>query len=70
MCIRDSIHEAPNLVRGELTPLAEGMVFSSEPMMVVPDEFGVRLEDHFWMSKDGPKWFTEPSPSIDNPFGL
>ena len=64
------IHEAPNLVRGELTPLAEGMVFSSEPMMVVPDEFGVRLEDHFWMSKDGPKWFTEPSPSIDNPFGL
>ena len=64
------IHEGPNLVRGELTPMAEGMVFSNEPMMVVPDEFGVRLEDHFWMSKDGPQWFTEPSASIDNPFGL
>ena len=64
------IHEGPNLVRGELTPMVEGMVFSSEPMMVVPDEFGVRLEDHFWMSKDGPQWFTDPSDSIDNPFGL
>ena len=64
------IHEGPNLVRGELTPMVEGMVFSNEPMMVVPDEFGVRLEDHFWMSKDGPQWFTEPSDSIDNPFGI
>ena len=64
------IHEGPNLVRGELTPMVEGMVFSNEPMMVVPDEFGVRLEDHFWISKDGPQWFTEPSDSIDNPFGI
>ena len=64
------IHEGPFLVRGETTPMVEGMVFSNEPMMVVPDEFGIRLEDHFWMSKDGPQWFTEPSASIDNPFGL
>jgi len=64
------IHEGPNLVRGESTPMEEGMVFSNEPMMVVPGEFGVRLEDHFWMSKDGPRWFTQPSPSIDNPFGI
>ena len=64
------IHEGPNLVRGETTPMEEGMVFSNEPMMVVPDEFGIRLEDHFWMSKQGAQWFTEPSPAIDNPFGL
>lgn len=61
------IHEGPNLVRGEKTPLAEGMVFSSEPMMVVPGEFGVRLEDHFYMSSAGPVWFTQPSKSIDDP---
>jgi len=32
-------------------------------------EFGVRLEDHFYMSETGPVWFTEPSLSIDEPFG-
>ena len=64
------IHEGPNLVRGEQTLMEEGMVFSNEPMMVVPDEFGVRLEDHFWMSKEGPHWFTQPSKSIENPFNL
>jgi Xaa-Pro dipeptidase len=62
------VHEAPNLVRGDRTPLAEGMCFSNEPMIVVPGEFGVRLEDHFHMTKDGPRWFTEPSASIDDPF--
>jgi Xaa-Pro dipeptidase len=64
------IHEGPNLVRGEKTPLDVGMVFSSEPMLVIPNEFGVRLEDHFYMTQDGPKWFTEPSHSVDDPFGL
>lgn len=63
------IHEWPYLVRGTETPLATGMCFSNEPMICVPGEFGVRLEDHFYMSEDGPRWFTEPSPSIDHPFG-
>jgi len=63
------IHEGPNFVRGEKTLLDVGMVFSDEPMLVVPDKFGVRLEDHLYMTKDGPKWFTEPSKSIDDPFG-
>ncbi|MGV8474105.1 hypothetical protein, partial [Pseudomonas aeruginosa] len=35
-----------------------------------PVEFGIRLEDHFYMSKEGPRWFTHPFPSIDDPFGL
>jgi Xaa-Pro dipeptidase len=64
-----SIHEAPYLVRGDRTPLAAGMCFSNEPMIVLPGRFGIRLEDHFYMSADGPVWFTEPSPSIDAPFG-
>ncbi len=62
------IHEAPYLAKGESTPLQEGMVFSSEPMLVVPDEFGIRLEDHFFVTKNGAQWFTEPSRSIDDPF--
>lgn len=62
------IHEWPYLVRGDMTPLAPGMCFSNEPMLCVPGEFGVRLEDHFYMTEDGPRWFTQPSLSLDDPF--
>jgi Xaa-Pro dipeptidase len=64
------IHEWPYLVGGDDTALAKGMTFSNEPMLVVPNEFGVRLEDHFYMTERGAKWFTTPSSSIDDPFGL
>jgi Xaa-Pro dipeptidase len=64
-----SIHEPAYLVRGDRTPLAPGMCFSNEPMIVVPDRFGVRLEDHFHVTETGAAWFTEPQPSIDRPFG-
>ncbi len=63
------IHEWPYLVRSDRTPLIEGMCFSNEPMLVLPGEFGIRLEDHFYMTNSGAKWFTEPSYSIDDPFG-
>lgn len=62
------IHEAPNLVKGDKTPLDVGMCFSNEPMIVVPGKFGVRHEDHFYMASDGPRWFTEPAASLDEPF--
>lgn len=64
------IHEWPYLVRGNSQPLATGMVFSNEPMLVLPGEFGVRLEDHFYMTDNGPRWFTQPSESIENPLNL
>jgi len=64
------IHEGPYLVRNEQTPLALGMCFSNEPMICVPGEFGVRLEDHFYMTSAGPRWFTEPALAIDQPFAL
>jgi len=63
------IHEWPYLVRSDRTPLAKGMCFSNEPMLVIPGEFGIRLEDHFYMTDQGAKWFTLPSHSIDDPFG-
>ncbi|MGC1302502.1 MAG: Xaa-Pro peptidase family protein [Caulobacteraceae bacterium] len=64
-----SIHEPAYLVRGDKTPLEPGMCFSNEPMIVLPERFGIRLEDHFHVTGDGAAWFTEPSPSIDAPFG-
>ena len=63
-----SIHEAPYLVRGDMMPLMPGMCFSNEPMIVVPDRFGVRLEDHFYVTETGAAWFTSPSVAIDQPF--
>lgn len=63
-----TIHEAPYLVRGDTTPLAIGMCASDEPMIVVPNRYGVRLEDHFHVTADGAAWFTPPSPAIDQPF--
>ncbi|OJW27074.1 MAG: peptidase [Sphingopyxis sp. 65-8] len=62
-------HEPVNLVRGETTKLAPGMCFSNEPGIYIPGEFGIRLEDCFYMTDSGPKWFSEPPPSIDQPFG-
>jgi Xaa-Pro dipeptidase len=60
-----SIHEPAYLVRGDRTPLAAGMCFSNEPMIVVPDRFGVRLEDHMYVTEAGARWFTPPQPAID-----
>jgi Xaa-Pro dipeptidase len=61
-------HEPINLVHGEMTPLAPGMCFSNEPGIYLPGKFGIRLEDCFTMTENGPKWFTVPPPSIDRPF--
>jgi len=61
-------HEPVNLVHGEMTPLAPGMCFSDEPGIYIPGRFGVRLEDCWHMTESGPKFFTQPPPSIDRPF--
>jgi len=61
-------HEPAYLVHGDPTPLAPGMCFSDEPGIYIPGKFGVRLEDCWHMTEAGPKFFTEPPPSIDHPF--
>ncbi|SSC68682.1 unnamed protein product [Ciceribacter selenitireducens ATCC BAA-1503] len=62
------IHEQPYIVRGNRTPLEEGMCFSNEPMIVVPGRFGIRLEDHIHMTESGPQWFTPPAKGPTEPF--
>ncbi|GGK08246.1 M24 family metallopeptidase [Pseudomonas matsuisoli] len=64
------LHEAPYLVGGNEVELDTGMCVSNEPTICVPGAFGIRLEDHFYMDAQGPRWFTQPSHSIDDPFGL
>lgn len=60
-------HEPPYLVRSDTTPLQAGMCFSDEPGIYIPGEFGIRLEDCWYMTAAGPKLFTPLAASIDRP---
>jgi Xaa-Pro dipeptidase len=60
-------HEPAYLVHGDETPLEAGMCFSDEPGIYIPGEFGVRLEDCWYMTASGPKTFTSLARSLDEP---
>jgi Xaa-Pro aminopeptidase len=45
------------------------MTFSDEPGVYLPGKFGSRLEDDMYITPDGAKLFTPPSPSLEHPFG-
>jgi Xaa-Pro dipeptidase len=60
-------HEDAYLVHGDATPLQAGMCFSDEPGIYIPGEFGVRLEDCWYMTASGPKLFTPLAKSLDEP---
>jgi Xaa-Pro dipeptidase len=61
------VHEPPYLVRSDPTPLQPGMCFSDEPGLYIPGEFGIRLEDCWYMTESGPKLFTALARSIEEP---
>jgi len=61
-------HEWGNMVKGNKRLLQPGMCFSIEPNISIVGEFGVRLEDCAYMTEEGPKWFSQPSISISQPF--
>jgi Xaa-Pro dipeptidase len=60
-------HESPYLVHGDTTPLQAGMCFSDEPGLYTPGEFGIRLEDCWYMTASGPKLFTALAKSLEQP---
>ncbi len=60
-------HESPYLVHNDMTPLQAGMCFSDEPGIYIPGEFGIRLEDCWHMTPEGPKLFTALAKSLDEP---
>jgi Xaa-Pro dipeptidase len=49
--------------------LQPGMVFSDEPGIYIRGEFGVRLEDDMVITADGAELLTQPSESLEQPFG-
>lgn len=67
------MHEWPYLVEHNMfgwdsPALAPGMVFSDEPGIYIPGEFGVRLEDDMVITENGAELLTPPSTSIEHPF--
>ena len=61
-------HEWGNMVKGNQLLLQPCMCFSVEPTIAIPGEFGVRFEDCVYMTDNGPRWFTQPSKSLAEPF--
>ena len=63
-------HEFPYLFPGNTMALKRGMVFSNEPGIYIPGEFGIRIEDCFVVKDEGAYMLggmlTE---SITDPFG-
>lgn len=69
------MHEWPYLAKGNMygwpanPKLQPGMVFSDEPGVYIPGEFGIRLEDDLHVTETGAELLTKPSQSLEHPFG-
>jgi Xaa-Pro dipeptidase len=67
-------HEWPYLVTNDMfgwdlhPTMRAGMVFSDEPGVYIPGEFGIRLEDDMHITENGAELLTPASPSLENPF--
>ncbi|WP_027107776.1 M24 family metallopeptidase [Lacticigenium naphthae] len=53
-----SVHEFPNIMTGNDYELKEGMCFSIEPGIYIPDKVGIRIEDCLYLTKSGHETFT------------
>lgn len=47
------IHEEPSMITGNSAKLVEGMTFTIEPGIYIPDEVGIRIEDDILVTSDG-----------------
>jgi Xaa-Pro dipeptidase len=54
-----SVHEYPSLTETNSLVLEEGMVYTIEPGIYVPDVAGVRIEDDVYITADGVKVLTK-----------
>lgn len=47
------VHEPPFIKAGNTNPLKSGMVFTVEPGIYLPNQFGVRIEDNVIVTREG-----------------
>ena len=66
--IGTEVHEAPYLVIGDKTLAQPGMCFSNEPALYATGVYGVRIEDHMYVTETGANWFTTPPDDAEIPF--
>lgn len=62
--IGTSVHEYPSIVSGNDLVLEEGMCFSIEPGIYLPNQVGVRIEDCVYVTKNGCEPFTKTSKNL------
>lgn len=68
------MHEWPYLVKNDMfgwdraPQMHAQMIFSDEPGIYIPGEFGVRLEDDMHITENGAELLTPASPSLEQPF--
>ena len=53
-----SVHEEPYMTQGNKMPIEQGFVYSDEPGIYMPGDFGVRIEDILFIHDDGAERLT------------
>ncbi len=62
--IGTTVHEFPSIVEGNDLLIEEGMCFSIEPGIYIPNQVGVRIEDCIYVNKNGAENFTKTPKSL------
>jgi Xaa-Pro dipeptidase len=52
------VHEYPSMTETNSLVIEEGMVYTTEPGIYVPNVAGVRIEDDLYITSDGAKILT------------
>ena len=52
------------MVEGNTLPLRPGFVFSVEPGIYLPNEYGVRIEDDFTCTENGGELLSRRAPKL------